>query len=159
MDRRAHKRISRYLQRQEREASARIAELDPRGWFDLWHTHLDWNSKANRDGRQVARRLVRLLGQAHERMKSRESAVQVWATVCESTGDSAVYVHSENPNGTPFPHDFGDVMWGQTAAEVREAVSPDHEVGVIRYGSEVVHIVRLKAQHCVAADRAKPRSG
>jgi hypothetical protein len=154
MDRRFKKRIARYLRQQEQIASAAISKLDMRNWFDLWHTHVDWKSKATRARPQVARLTYRLLLQAEERAAIRSDPIQLWATLCEDTGQNAIYVHSENPNGSPYPYPFDGVLWDvQAPHELQGVVEHTHELGCARYETQVVYLIRKRAQQSAQPDR------
>jgi hypothetical protein len=41
-------------------------------------------------------------------------SIQVFVSIAPSTvpEQDALYVHTPNPNGTPFPHQFEGVRWG-----------------------------------------------
>ena len=145
MDRRFQKRIARYLTRQERNASTAISRLDMASWFDLYHTHLDWKSKANRAKPMVALLTYKLLQQAEASAESRREPIQVWATLCENTGDNAIYLHSQNPNQTEFPYTFDGVEWGVTEPpEAQGIINSTHEIGRRIYDSGAVYFIRRK---------------
>jgi hypothetical protein len=101
-----------YWKREFARAKRALDQRDYAGWFDLWHLHLDWKAKGNRSGEDraaVAKFTYMLLNHAESLAHGR--AIQVFATICEDTGDNAVYLHSANPHGTPFPHAFGEIEW------------------------------------------------
>lgn len=82
---------------------------------------------------------------AERRVATRKDPIQVFATLCADTANNAVYLHSANPNGTPFPHPFEGVRWG-VAAPVEFSGIFDaalHEVGRLEsetFGDE--HVLR-----------------
>ncbi len=84
--------------------------LDPSGWYDLWHDHPDWDAEGNETDEHrsvVAAETIRLLHLLEERLSARSDPYQVFASLATATSeDAAVYVHTPNPNGTPFPHVF-----------------------------------------------------
>lgn len=111
VDRRYQKRMIRYWAREEAKANATLDRVLESEWFDYWHTHLDWMGRGNRhisDRFAVAAGLLRLL----ERVASSEREhVQCWVTLAPDTGQSALFLHSPNPQGTPWPHPFDGVIW------------------------------------------------
>ncbi|CRD58679.1 hypothetical protein [Stenotrophomonas thermophila] len=111
VDRRYQKRMIRYWAREEAKANATLDRVLESEWFDYWHTHLDWMGRGNRhisDRFAVAAGLLRLL----ERVASSEREhVQCWVTLAPDTAQSALFLHSPNPQGTPWPHPFDGVIW------------------------------------------------
>lgn len=111
VDRRYQKRMIRYWAREEAKANATLDRVLESEWFDYWHTHLDWMGRGNRhisDRFAVAAGLLRLL----ERVASSEREhVQRWVTLAPDTGQSALFLHSPNPQRTPWPHPFDGVIW------------------------------------------------
>ena len=39
--------------------------------------------------------------------------IQSWWCIHEQSHDDAVYLHSPNENGPPYPYDFEGVKWGE----------------------------------------------
>lgn len=145
MDRRFQKRIKRYLAERERITLDNIEKLDITGWFDLWHAHPDFKMKGNKARNMVAEVTYSLLNKMELLALKREEPIQLWATLRENTGDNAIYMHSKNPNGTPFPYAFEGVEWG--VAEPPEAaglIDNTHEIGKIEYEDEVVYFIRQR---------------
>jgi len=79
----------------------------PDGWFDLWHYHADFSGYGNLSASHRRRHLAahadffrRAAGDLHQRSEP----FQLWLYLNRSdAGTDAVYVHTPNPNGTPFP--------------------------------------------------------
>lgn len=90
-----------------RKVRAFRVNLDRKRWCDLWHEHFDTNSRGDMSWR--LRRLhisplMQALGRAHHELQDQGRAHQVFAYVDgDESGQDALYVHTENPNGTPFP--------------------------------------------------------
>jgi len=146
MDRRFQKRIAGYLAKREKAVSDHIAQLNVNGWFDFWHDHPDMKCRANRAKSMVALLTYTLLQKAEGLCKDREAPIQVWATLCENTGDNAVFLHTANPNGTPFPYGFEGVEWGVSEPpEARGLIRSSHEVGRRQYDNETVYFIRKRA--------------
>jgi hypothetical protein len=147
MDRRYSKRMESYWTRQFRKAVRDLDHVNFDSWFDLWHTHIDWNSKGNRFLEQ-RRRAAALTYDAYQyalaRAKARTEPIQVWAQFCENTGDNAVYVHTPNRNGTRFPYVFEDTVWGVAAPPELEHITlaPGFELGKMQFQSEVSYVLR-----------------
>jgi hypothetical protein len=110
-DRRYLKKMTRYWAAEETRANATLDRVQESEWFDYWHTHLDWKGRGNRhvsDRTTVAAGLLRLLKRA---VSSEREDVQCWVMLAQDTGQSALYLHSPNPQGTPWPHPFDGVTW------------------------------------------------
>lgn len=77
--------------------------------------------------------------------KTREEPVQIWATICQDTSENAVYIHSENPNGSGFPYSFPETTWGiEVPKELRSVdISNQFESGEMNF-SEKIYIVRRR---------------
>jgi hypothetical protein len=105
------------------------------GWYDLWHTHLDWRGEGNHEwgGRRAfLRDLFGLFDQIELRVRGWSKPAQVWVVVEESdSSQDAVYLHTPNPNRDNFPYTFEGVVWGTELPEwLREFVDPQrHEAG------------------------------
>lgn len=141
--------MERYWRAMDRSAHRSLASLDFEGWFDFWHTHLDWKGKGNRfrENRAAEIRLgYKLFEAAHALSTSASKQIQVWLTVCPNSLDDAVYLHSENPNGTPFPYEFDGVQWGSVEQSVINEVVDKaiYRIGKIQYDSGDVFIVTVK---------------
>jgi len=147
MDRRLKKRLERYLAKQVAQSSRSIRSKSLEDWFDLWHIHPDLKSRADRIATLVAEATIELLQVAEEHFVHRASRIQAFAILCESTGDNAVYLHTENPNGSEFPYAFSGVVWGVGLPGELSSVSvpSTHEIGRAQYQSGVVHLVRARA--------------
>ena len=149
MDRRFKKKMEQYWKKEKNKSFREIESLDLDSWFDYWHTHPDWSSKGNRNSEMkfwVDRVTYVLLKLIEEKTKGNHHKLQVWATLCDDTGNNAVYIHSENPNGTPFPEKFDNVEWKEKVPQVKGVINQDtHQVGKTSYGEEIVYYIRKKA--------------
>lgn len=149
MDRRQRTRLLARWAKAYASAVRSVDRLDLNTWFDLWHTLIDWRSRGNRhaEGRaEIARLTYALLQHAEQRFSARNAPIQIFASVCEDTGSNAVYVHSSNPHGTPFPREFPNVQWGVDAPiELNGIVDTTvHRIGRVHYTDETVHIIERK---------------
>jgi hypothetical protein len=76
-------------------------------WFDLWHTHVDWDSKGNKDWKTRKKYLKQLLDtfdQFSQKLKTYPHDFQLWIVIHENeSGDDCVYIHTKNPNADNFP--------------------------------------------------------
>jgi hypothetical protein len=99
-----------------RKARTYRVNMARKGWCDLWHQHFDWDGAGNASWRDRRRHLAVLLHafrRAQAELASFHGEHQVFAIVTPSDSASdAVYVHTPNPNGTPFPVEpFGERVW------------------------------------------------
>ncbi len=149
MDHRYQKRMSVYWSRDLKKELKAFDRLDTSSWFDLWHTHPDWKSKGNRfpENRAIVAKITyQLLIYAECLFQSRSQPVQIFASICEDTGNNAVYIHSENPNGTPFPYEFSDTVWDvPEPLELFGIVDNQiHQIGLQKFSNESVYVVRKR---------------
>lgn len=111
VDRRYRKKMLRYWAREESKADAILDRVLESEWFDYWHTHLDWKGRGNRhptDRAEVAGALLRLLQRV---VSAHRDDVQCWVTLAADTGNSALFLHSRNPQGSVWPHTFEGRRW------------------------------------------------
>lgn len=106
----------RYYARLRERAATFSVDLGPASWYDLWHTHFDWRGHSHGSGR-ARRAHLDALFTAFRRVLVQAAdstiAVQVFVSIAsdrESEQD-ALYVHTPNPNGSPFPYAFEGVRW------------------------------------------------
>jgi hypothetical protein len=76
-------------------------------WFDLWHTHLDWNGEGNKSWQKREKYLTKHIELYHklsEKLKTYPHPFQLWVEIDEEDADQdAVYIHTPNPNEDNFP--------------------------------------------------------
>lgn len=146
--------MDRYWTDMERKGCRSLASLDFGSWFDLWHTHFDWKGRGNRcrENRQAEIKVGYALLKATEALLANAPIkIQTWLAVCPDSLDDAVYIHSENPNGTAFPYGFDNVEWENFEHPLLAAIidSSTHMVGKLKDGSEFVFFVTRKdIQRC-----------
>ena len=141
-----------YWARREKQEKQYIESRDLYdGWFDYWHTHPDFYSKGNRypeSHSAVGNLTYRLLLHIDSLLKARNTPYQTWATICEDTGNNAIYLHTPNPNDTPFPHLFDGAVW--SIADVPGInLAVDHkcyEIGKIQYDDEILYVIRKREE-------------
>jgi hypothetical protein len=100
--------------------------MAPPHWYDLWHEHFDRRGHSRGRGRARCAHL-RALFTAFERVLQQAAdatgAVQVFVSIAPEARaeQDALYVHTPNPNGTHFPHEFAGVQWGAVPPPVFRA--------------------------------------
>lgn len=145
MDRRYLRRVSRYLDGQEQLCNETLRQLDADSWFDYWHMHPDGKGRGDRARGLVDALTCRLLQQAERLMAHRGDGAQVWAVLEESTGDNAVFIHSENPNGSDFPDSFARVDWrAETPAALAALIEPAYQAGRLVHQGGVCWFIRRR---------------
>jgi hypothetical protein len=105
-----HRGLRRYYKNLELRDSnwSKLEFEDPeKAWFDLWHTHFDWNGYGNNSFRKRKPHLDKLFRHFDllaERAKSVGTEYQIWATLLDFDSYSdALYLHTPNPNRKNFP--------------------------------------------------------
>jgi hypothetical protein len=148
MDSRYKRKMERFWAREFKRAKTVVDSVQSSEWFDFWHTHLDWKSKGNRypeSRANVARLTYELLLYAESKVAQRTKPIQVFAQIHQDTGSNAVYLHSENSNGTEFPYQFENFEWSvETPPELIGVVDiKTHEIGRVQYEDGVVYAIRF----------------
>lgn len=76
-------------------------------WFNLWHTHFDWDGEGNESWEirlQYLKKLVNTYHQAKEQLKQFPKPYQIWMLIYEADSAlDALYIHSSNPSSDNFP--------------------------------------------------------
>ena len=138
---------------------ARLSEafrIDPSdgAWFDLSHTHFDWKGHSRRG---LSHRRLHLLAlfKAFQRALAQVSRaalpIQVFVSIApeREAEQDALYVHSENPNGTPFPYAFANTVWDVPVPElVRPYLEPTWQVGASDLEGQTWYTVRAAEGTC-----------
>jgi hypothetical protein len=106
----------RYYARLQARAETFVVDLQPSQWYDLWHEHFDsrgysrWSRRARH---QHLSALFAAFGRALRQVSEAARPAQVFVSIAPDSEaqQDALYVHTPNPNGTPFPHLFEGVDW------------------------------------------------
>lgn len=120
------------------------------GWFDLWHTHVDWSGEGNESPRMrnhCLKELFALFDKILSRVENWTKPRQTWIVVdALDSSQDAVYLHTGNPNKDNFPYEFEGVAWGgPPPVWLLEFVSDDqHEFGVCQFDGNLTYWVREK---------------
>lgn len=116
-------------------------------WYDLWHTHLDWEGEGNTSPEVRAKYLGALFvmfERALLQAKNLALPSNIWVLFVPSNSeDDSLYVHTPNPNAnSPFPYPFEGVRWGVAPPqELQPFVGERLEVGISEYNG-VMYWVR-----------------
>lgn len=121
-------------------------DLSPSSWYDLWHTHVDWEGEGNFSVENRAIYLYALFTmfeKALEQTKCWEKPSNVWVLVVpENAEEDALYIHTPNPNKkSEFPYSFKGVAWSAQPPEfLRPFLKATYEVGVSEYNGTMYWI-------------------
>jgi hypothetical protein len=95
----------RKLSKKSRTFSIR---MDKKHWCDLYHEHFDWDGKGNAsktDRVKHLNALFRALRRTRVELSTYGRPYQLFAYIdLDNSANDALYVHTPNPNGTPFPN-------------------------------------------------------
>ena len=133
------------------EIKCRMAfeNLDPNEWFDLWHTHPDWDGKGNTKPENRIRSdelTYKMLLLAEEITNHRGENIQCFAILTTDSMYNSIYIHSENPNSSEFPFKYDGVLWGYSNLSIDNIVNlSTHEIGLIRTEDEETIFIRRRA--------------
>jgi len=112
------KGMPKYYKSLHRQVAKEKISTLPTDWYDWWHTHIDWDGKGNL-GRWHRRQHLKMLFKCYQNIKYQidksNFTSQVFMLISNSdSSQDAVYVHTENPNGTEYPEKFSGVQWNIT---------------------------------------------
>jgi hypothetical protein len=146
MDRRYEKRMKRYWDKMREFAVRSFSNLDPNSWFDYWHCHIDWQGKGDKrqKNRESSIKLgYEILKMAEDFTSKTNGPIQFWWFIHESSYDDAIYLHSPNDNGTPYPYDFAEVTWGKNDNKVLAEVvdTEQYKIGTIINEHGTIYVI------------------
>ena len=82
-------------------------DLGRKRWCDLWHQHFDMDGLGDTSWglrRLHISALMQALVRARHELQTQRLPYQLFAYIDrDESGQDALYVHTENPNGTSFP--------------------------------------------------------
>lgn len=139
----------RYYRGLERRAASFSPDLLGGNWFDLHHWHFDRVGHGRRGGRHRRQHLAALFT-AFRRVSAQARTsgrpLQVFASVSADgeVEQDALYVHSANPNGTPFPYPHPGVEWCNSIPSVllEFADAASDAIGYLEYEGTHTYVVR-----------------
>ena len=146
----------RYYARLQATAQAFVVDLQPTHWYDLWHEHFDSRGCSLRSRRARHRHLSALFTAFRRTLRQVSDAArpaQVFVSIAPESEPQhdALYVHTPNPNRTPFPHPFAGVDWNAAPPPfLRTFIEGEPwEVGTLQEGGSTWWVVRARAQEAV----------
>lgn len=82
-------------------------DFSENSWFDLWHTHVDWDGAGNENWEvrlSFLNKLVATYEAVKEKLQKYPNNFQIWIMISEfeSTEDT-IYIHTPNPNSKNYP--------------------------------------------------------
>jgi len=109
-----------YYRKLRKKSATYSVNLPAKQWCDMHHEHFDWDGKGNDSRFNRVRHLnahLRALRNARLELERQSRPYQLFGCIdlAESQND-AVFVHTPNPNSTPFPAELG--------CSPQEAVAP-----------------------------------
>jgi hypothetical protein len=99
----------RYFRNLKKEENLDAYNLDfgSDGWFDFWHTHLDFFGYGNNSvkiRKAHIKAYLSLYCKLEEKLEEWGKTYQLWIGISnEDAGADAIYIHSVNPNEDNFP--------------------------------------------------------
>ena len=137
-----------------RELSVEKYDLDfgLEGWFDSWHTHLDFYGFGNNSvkiRREHIKAHIVLYNSVLERLRTFQKPYQSFIElVDEDAGLDAVYIHTPNPNDDNFPLEIENLSWDCTIPKYIKDLINLNEFNVGHYKWETTnhYIIQSKNQ-------------
>lgn len=130
---------SEYYRKLHRDAEAFAIDVGDSEWYDFWHTHVDWKGEGNKtpkDRREHLLALFTVFSRVRVQAGQLEKEYQTWIIVdpkdsSQDSSQDSVYLHTDNPNETPFPYAFETVNWeAEAPSYLREFLADDLQFGV-----------------------------
>jgi len=82
--------------------------FEKESWFDLWHSHYDWEGLGNNSWKRRKPHLDTLFRNFDlypDRLKTIEKPFHLFIHLNDfDSSDDAVFIHTENPNQSSFPY-------------------------------------------------------
>lgn len=129
----------RYFSNLWRETKTELYNLDfgKEGWFDLWHTHLDFYGVGNNSlkiKREHIKANIALLYSLLEELQTLEKPYQSWIEIVdEDASFDAIYIHTPNPNEDNFPLKIEKLNWNCTVPKYLKDIIDLKEFNVGHY--------------------------
>jgi len=129
----------RYFRNLWRETKAELYNLDfgKEGWFDLWHTHLDFYGVGNNSlkiKREHIKANIALLYSLLEELQTLEKPYQSWIEIVDEDASlDAIYIHTPNPNEDNFPLKIEKLNWNCTVPKYLKDIIDLKEFNVGHY--------------------------
>lgn len=120
------------------------------GWFDLWHTHLDFFGVGNNSlkiRREHIKAHLALYKNLIEKLDTLDKPYQSWIKLDdEDAGLDAVYIHTSNPNEDNFPLNIENLNWNCIIAKsFKDLINlKEFNVGHYIWGSNGSYIIQSK---------------
>lgn len=110
------------------------------GWFDLWHTHLDFSGLGNnslRIRREHIKAYISLYEDIIDKLELFAQPYQSWIELADKeTEQDAVYIHTKNPNSDNFPLKINGLTWDICIPNYLEGLIDPSEFNVGQYKDE-----------------------
>lgn len=129
----------RYFRNLWRETKPELYNLDfgKEGWFDLWHTHLDFYGVGNNSlkiKREHIKANIALLYSLLEELQTLEKPYQSWIEIVDEDASlDAIYIHTPNPNEDNFPLKIEKLNWNCTVPKYLKDIIDLKEFNVGHY--------------------------
>ena len=120
------------------------------GWFDVWHTHLDFFGVGNNSlkiRREHIKAHIALYENLLEKLTKLDKPYQSWIQLVEEdAGTDAVYIHTPNPNEENFPIKIDFLNWDCTVPKyIRDLIDlKEFNVGHYNWESNNCYIIQSK---------------
>lgn len=142
----------RYFRNLWRETKVEQYDLDfgNEGWFDLWHTHLDFygfGDNSLKIRREHIKAYIALYNNLLEKLQQLGKPYQSWIQlVDEDAGLDAVYIHTPNPNEDNFPLKIENLNWDYIVPKYFKDLINSNEFNVrhYRWDSNNCYIIQSK---------------
>ncbi|MFJ7982493.1 hypothetical protein ACIQ1D_19770 [Lysinibacillus xylanilyticus] len=142
----------RYFHNLRRETKAEQYDLNfgKEGWFDLWHTHLDFYGFGNNSlkiRREHIKAYIALFYGLLEELQTLGKPYQSWIEIVdEDAGLDAIYIHTTNPNVDKFPLKIENLNWNCTVPKYLKDIIDlkDFNVGHYKWESYNSYIIQSK---------------
>ncbi|RHW43346.1 hypothetical protein D1B31_01370 [Neobacillus notoginsengisoli] len=140
----------RYFSNLWRQTNVEEYDLDfgDEGWFDLWHTHLDFLGYGNNSlkiRREHIKAHLALYRNLLKNLQPLGKPYQCWIELIdEEAALDAVYIHTPNPNEDNFPLKIDKLNWDCDVPKYfKDLINPNEfNVGHYMWGSKNCYIIQ-----------------
>lgn len=142
----------RYFRNLWKETTAGQYDVDfgKEGWFDLWHTHLDFyglGKNSLKIRREHIKAHIALHNSLSGKLETLGKPYQSWfELVEEDAGLDAVYIHTPNPNEDNFPLKIENIEWDCTVPKsFKDLINlNEFNVGHYKWESNNSYVIQSK---------------
>lgn len=107
--------IKKYFLKLDKLVESTNLSFTENDWYDLWHTHYDWNGYGNKNRKYRNEHLktgIKVFKKILNQAKMFTKPYQCWMAINKNdSSQDTIYFHTKNPNHDNFPYDLTKIVW------------------------------------------------